>query len=122
MPSVLCRRRFVASNLNVEERSVIGFMRKSALILAISMLVMTTALGSAQSASGNSDRKVASRVAPVYPELAKKMHIHGNVKIEAIVRPNGSVKSTAVAPRKADQKRRFSSTDSEGFKASRWPR
>lgn len=96
MPSVLCRRRFVTSNLKVEERSVIGFMRKSALILAISMLVMTTALGSAQSASGNSDRKVAARVAPVYPELAKKMHIHGNVKIEAIVRPNGSVKSTRV--------------------------
>jgi TonB family protein len=35
-------------------------------------------------------------VAPAYPELAKKMHIHGAVRVEAIVRPNGTVKSTRV--------------------------
>lgn len=47
-------------------------------------------------ASGNADRKVASRVAPNFPELAKKMHIHGVVRVEAVVRPNGTVKSTRV--------------------------
>jgi len=36
------------------------------------------------------------RVAPTYPELAQRMHIHGVVRIEAIVRPNGSVRSTRV--------------------------
>jgi TonB family protein len=41
-------------------------------------------------------RKVALRVAPDYPELAKRMHLEGSVKIEAVVRPNGSVKSTRV--------------------------
>src|ERR1700746_561006 len=46
--------------------------------------------------SSSSERKVASRVAPVYPELAKKMHIHGVVRVEVIVRPNGSVKSSRV--------------------------
>src|ERR1700747_3296946 len=46
--------------------------------------------------SSSSERKVSSRVAPVYPDLAKKMHIHGIVKVEVIVRPNGSVKSTRV--------------------------
>jgi TonB family protein len=40
------------------------------------------------------ERRVATRVAPAYPELAKRMHLQGVVKIEAIVRPNGSVKST----------------------------
>jgi len=35
-------------------------------------------------------------VAPNYPELARKMHIHGVVKVEATVRANGSVKSTRV--------------------------
>jgi len=72
-------------------------MRKTALILAL-MLALTTHVADAQSAaaSANSDRKVASRVQPVYPELAKKMHIHGIVKVEAIVRPNGTVKSTRV--------------------------
>ncbi|HEY3973227.1 MAG TPA: energy transducer TonB [Candidatus Sulfotelmatobacter sp.] len=42
------------------------------------------------------ERRIASRVAPNYPELAKKMHIHGTVRVEAVVRPNGSVKSTRV--------------------------
>ena len=41
-------------------------------------------------------RKVTLRVAPDYPELAKRMHLEGSVKIEAVVRPNGSVKSTRV--------------------------
>ena len=40
--------------------------------------------------------KGRSARAPNYPELAKKMHIHGMVKIEATVRANGSVKSTRV--------------------------
>jgi len=39
---------------------------------------------------------VTMRVAPTYPELAQRMHIHGVVRIEAIVRPNGSVRSTRV--------------------------
>jgi protein TonB len=42
------------------------------------------------------DRKLESRVSPNYPELAKKTHIHGIVRIEAVVRANGSVKSTRV--------------------------
>jgi TonB family protein len=32
----------------------------------------------------------------VYPELAKKMHIHGMVKVEAVVKPNGMVKSIRI--------------------------
>lgn len=65
-------------------------------LVAIVLVATTTLIASAQSAPGNSDRKVATRVAPVYPELAKRMHIHGVVKVEAIVRPNGAVKSTRV--------------------------
>ncbi len=48
------------------------------------------------SAAAASDRKVASKVAPNYPELARKMHIHGTVRVEAVVRPNGAVKTTRV--------------------------
>jgi len=36
------------------------------------------------------------RVDPITPELAKKMHIVGVVKLEAVVRPNGTVKTTRV--------------------------
>jgi TonB family protein len=68
-------------------------------VLAVTALVaLTSYAASAQNApaSANADRKIASRVAPIYPELAKKMHIHGIVRVEAVVRPNGYVKSTRV--------------------------
>jgi TonB family protein len=41
-------------------------------------------------------RKVKSKVAPVYPELAKKMAISGTVRVAIVVASNGSVKSTKV--------------------------
>jgi len=71
--------------------------RSVTFILTVAM-ILTASLAGAQdnSASASSDRKVANRVTPAYPELAKKMHIHGVVRVEAIVRPNGSVKSTRV--------------------------
>jgi TonB family protein len=37
------------------------------------------------------DRKVQKRVAPVYPELAKRMHIGGTVQVAATVAADGSV-------------------------------
>jgi TonB family protein len=43
-----------------------------------------------------SERKVTFRTAPAYPELAKKVHLQGTVKVEAVVRANGSVKSTRI--------------------------
>ena len=72
-------------------------MRSGVLILAV-----VFALSSNQAQTQNttvassSDRKIASRVSPSYPDLAKKMHIRGVVRIEAVVRPNGTVKSTRV--------------------------
>jgi len=37
------------------------------------------------------ERAIKSRVAPVYPEIAKRMRIGGAVKLEATVDPNGKV-------------------------------
>lgn len=73
-------------------------MRRSVLILGVGVVALAVSLANAQTASdsGHSERKVAARVAPVYPELAKKMHIRGIVKVEATVRPNGTVKTTRV--------------------------
>jgi TonB family protein len=39
---------------------------------------------------------VVDKVAPVYPDLAKRMHITGVVKLEVVVRANGSVRTTKV--------------------------
>lgn len=37
-----------------------------------------------------------TRVAPDYPSLARNMRIGGNVKVEAVVAPNGTVKSVEI--------------------------
>lgn len=59
-------------------------------------LVLATA-GFAQTGSTDEGkRKVKTRVAPVYPELAKRMNVTGKVKIEVIITPEGHVKSTRV--------------------------
>jgi TonB family protein len=39
-------------------------------------------------------RKVKTRVAPMYPALARQMNISGTVKVQVTVAANGSVKST----------------------------
>jgi TonB family protein len=68
------------------------------LLLVAAFIALTVSMEAAQSSSTTaaSDRKVTSKVAPVYPDLAKKMHIHGTVRVEAVVRPNGGVKTTRV--------------------------
>lgn len=48
----------------------------------------------AQSSSDEGKRKVKARVAPVYPDLAKRMNVTGKVKIEVVITPDGRVKST----------------------------
>ena len=63
----------------------------------ISVVCLATSLAGAQNAAeADPGRKVILRVAPAYPDLARKMHLQGNVKVVAIVRPNGAVKSTRV--------------------------
>jgi TonB family protein len=70
-------------------------MRSTVRVIAIALVTLATGLGTAQN-TAHAERKVASRVAPNYPELARRMHIHGVVRVEAAVRTNGTVKSTRV--------------------------
>ena len=41
-------------------------------------------------------RRAKTKVAPTYPELARKMSITGVVKVEVVVSPNGTVKDARV--------------------------
>lgn len=43
-----------------------------------------------------SNRKIVTRVMPQYPDMARTMNLSGSVKAEAIVEPNGMVKSVDV--------------------------
>ena len=70
-------------------------MRKvfaSAVIILAALAGLT--IGQNSPESTGSGRKVIYRVAPVCPELARKMHIQGTVKLEVVVRPNGTVKNS----------------------------
>jgi TonB family protein len=72
-------------------------MPKPAIFIALLIAALATGSVAQNSApSSNSERKVISRVAPFYPELAKRMRLQGIVKVEAVVRPNGTVKSTRI--------------------------
>jgi TonB family protein len=70
------------------------------IIRVIAIMVVGLCLGAyvfGQTASTDEGkRKVKSKVAPAYPELAKRMSVAGKVKIEVVISPDGRVKSTRV--------------------------
>lgn len=41
-------------------------------------------------------RKILKKVMPTYPDLARRMRVHGIVKLEAIIAANGNVRTTKV--------------------------
>jgi len=59
-----------------------------------SVLLSSRALPAQEDAAGS--RKVAAKVSPQYPALARALKISGIVKVEALVAPNGTVKSLEV--------------------------
>lgn len=73
-------------------------MRRAVSIFLAVVAIAGLALVPAQrlSAQPHPDRKVITKVAPMYPELAKRMHIQGSVKLEVGVKADGAVKSTRV--------------------------
>lgn len=67
-------------------------------VLAVSAAALLSgAIGYAQTGTTDeSKRKVRTRVAPTYPDLARRMNVSGKVKIEVVVAPDGHVKTTRV--------------------------
>jgi TonB family protein len=63
------------------------------------MVAVLLAGASAFSQTGSTDetkRKVKSKTAPTYPDLARRMNVSGKVKIEVVIAPDGHVKTTRV--------------------------
>jgi TonB family protein len=50
----------------------------------------------AQQDQSETTRKIVNRVIPRYPAMARAMNLRGSVKAEAVVQPNGMVKSVEV--------------------------
>jgi TonB family protein len=64
-----------------------GTYRSFAVVLLFSLAVVGISFAQ------ESTRKVIARTAPGYPELAKKMHLSGKVKVEVVVNAAGTVTS-----------------------------
>ena len=68
--------------------------RIAAALLALSVgVVIPQVLSHAQA---DQNRKIVNKVMPIYPDLARRLQLRGAVKLQAVVAPNGSVKSTQV--------------------------
>jgi TonB family protein len=50
----------------------------------------------AQQDDPESNRRVVDRVVPKYPEMALSLNLKGSVRMDALVAPNGTVKSIVV--------------------------
>lgn len=70
-------------------------MRRAGILIAAAALfaALSTSTSTAQT-PGHSERTVVYKVAAVYPELAKRDHIRGVVRLEVVVGSNGTVNST----------------------------
>lgn len=70
-------------------------LRKIMRWMGIAIIALLAVMVAAQTASAQeeAERKVKTKVSPMYPELARKMNVSGTVKVQVTIAPNGSVKS-----------------------------
>jgi TonB family protein len=71
-------------------------MRFRFAVLVVALLAVTMGAPAQNSAPPERERKVVRRVVPTYPDLARRLHILGVVKLNAAVAPSGNVKSIQV--------------------------
>jgi TonB family protein len=63
---------------------------------AVAVVLAGTSAHAQTSAASDTGRKVKTKTAPAYPELARRMGVAGKVKLEIVITPDGRVKSTRV--------------------------
>ena len=68
-------------------------LRNWSAITLLGSLLLTPTFAPAQA---ELTRKVHTKVAPAYPELARRINLRGTVKLLVVVLPNGNVKDTKV--------------------------
>lgn len=70
--------------------------RVGVLIVAAALCAALSTRTSSAQTQDHPERKVVGKIAALYPDLAKLMHVSGVVKLEVVVRANGRVKSAKV--------------------------
>jgi TonB family protein len=74
----------------------ISWWTKFAMTATVAALLAGTSALSQTGSTDETRRKVKSKTAPTYPELARRMNVAGKVKLEAVIAPDGHVKSSRV--------------------------
>jgi TonB family protein len=68
----------------------------ASVVLALSVVLSASSLFAQGDETAAGTRKVTNRVVPAYPSIARTMNLTGTVRLEALVLPNGNVKSVQV--------------------------
>ena len=78
--------------------SVLSILRRVKTAMALLLLVAAVVGITAVSATAQEEltRKTKTKVAPAYPELARRMNITGTVRVLVVVASNGSLKDAKV--------------------------
>jgi TonB family protein len=63
---------------------------------ALVLAAVLSLVGVSTQAQESGRRRLLSRAAPAYPELARRMSLEGVVKVDALVAPDGTVKAAEV--------------------------
>ena len=72
------------------------FVRRVRNVIAVASMMLAFGVAFCAPATGEDGRQVKSKVAPAYPELAKRMNVTGTVKLQVTVAANGTVKNAKV--------------------------
>ena len=68
----------------------------SLFVCAAASTVLSGPIARAQQDEPDVARKLVSKVAPFYPDLARKLNLRGVVKLVVVIAPDGKVTSTEV--------------------------
>jgi TonB family protein len=74
-------------------------MKRSPVVLVLLSLLISGfqfETAAAQDEQSTGARKVITKIAPAYPDMARRLNLTGTVKLETLVLANGSVKSVQI--------------------------
>jgi TonB family protein len=76
------------------EVSMRSSWKQKALVGAAFMSLLGTYTLAQSGTTEEGKRKAKTKIAPVYPDLAKRMNVSGKVKVEVTIAPDGHVKTS----------------------------
>jgi protein TonB len=80
--------------MNCLDTRFFKILRSSCLLLCLVPALIS--VSRAQQEQPESGRKMVTKAVPVYPALAQRMSLGGTVKVQALVFPNGTMKSAEI--------------------------